>query len=73
MTGAVHTIFERATCKRSPQELYRMSGPHCDTYQFQNLASDPQYAVVVRDLNSLLTAELKATADPRILGTGDSF
>jgi arylsulfatase A-like enzyme len=69
----VRPLFELATAKRPAQELYRISGPHADVYQFHNLAADPQFASILRDLDDQLTAQLRATADPRILGSGDEF
>ncbi|MHC4529893.1 MAG: hypothetical protein ACYS29_18645 [Planctomycetota bacterium] len=38
-----------------------------------NVAGDPKYAKVKHELASALLAELFATKDPRVLGTGDAF
>ena len=42
-----------------------------DPEQLHNVADDPAYAKVKRELAEQLTAELKATGDPRIVGGVD--
>jgi N-sulfoglucosamine sulfohydrolase len=66
----VKPLFDRAVAKRPAEELYDL---HKDPYQLNNVAADPGYAKATEELASRLMAELKATGDPRALGTGDVF
>jgi N-sulfoglucosamine sulfohydrolase len=66
----VERLFERAFGKRPGEELYDL---HKDPDQLDNVADKPEYAEAKEKLSTELTAELKATKDPRILGKGDMF
>jgi hypothetical protein len=58
-------FFELAFAKRPAEELYDMKK---DPDQGSNIAFDPGYSQIKSELAARLTAELKATADPRISG-----
>jgi len=66
----VKPLFALAFGKRPAEELYDIRK---DPGQLHNVADDPAYADAKRKLAAQLTAELQATADPRILGKGDVF
>jgi len=66
----VKTLFELAFQKRPAEELYDLRK---DPAQLQNVAGRAEYAQAKEKLAGALMAELKATKDPRILGTGDVF
>ncbi|MBE3110711.1 MAG: hypothetical protein IMZ46_09395 [Acidobacteria bacterium] len=66
----VKPLFERAFGRRPAQELYDLRS---DPWQMRNVADDPQYATARKRLDGQLTAELKATGDPRITGQGAVF
>ncbi len=66
----VKPLFELAFGKRPAEELYDLNN---DPNQLNNVATNSEYAKIKNRLTSLLTAELKATKDPRILGKGDTF
>ncbi|MFT4690644.1 MAG: sulfatase family protein [Verrucomicrobiia bacterium] len=53
--------------KRPEFELYDMKQ---DPGQITNVAGKPEYANIVKRLTRQLTADLKATGDPRVLGRG---
>ncbi len=56
--------------KRPSDELYDIeTDPDC----VNNLASDPIYASVVKELKSKMDKALKLQKDPRVLGKGDIF
>lgn len=61
----VRPYFDRAFGKRPAQELYDLRN---DPHELKNVAEDPAYADAVRELDGRLMAELKATADPRVVG-----
>jgi hypothetical protein len=44
-----------------------------DPFQMHNVAEDPAYAKVVKDLRQRLLAELKRTGDPRVKNNGAFF
>jgi len=67
---AVKRLFDLAVAKRPTEELYDLRQ---DPDQLNNVADDPSYAKVKEELAARLMAELKATNDPRALGTGDVF
>jgi N-sulfoglucosamine sulfohydrolase len=67
---SVKKLFELAVAKRPAEELFDLGK---DPYQLHNVAGDPAYARVKEELAARLTAELRATGDPRVLGTGDVF
>ena len=62
--------FRRAFGKRPARELYDLRK---DPFELTNVADDPAYADTVKELDARLTAELKATDDPRAAGSGDEF
>ncbi len=62
--------FERAFGKRPARELYDLRK---DPFELKNIAEDPAYAGTVKELDTRLVAELKATHDPRATGAGDEF
>jgi arylsulfatase A-like enzyme len=66
----VKPFYERAFGKRPARELYDLRK---DPYELKNIAEDPAYAGVVKELEARLLAELKATGDPRAMGGGDEF
>jgi N-sulfoglucosamine sulfohydrolase len=56
--------------KRPPEELYRIkSDPDC----VKNLAADPEYAQVKRELSRKMEEMLRAEGDPRMLGNAAFF
>lgn len=67
---AVRKYYDLAFAKRPAEELYDLSK---DPGQVTNVAADPDYLQVRRDLAVQLTRELIATADPRIEGRGALF
>jgi len=67
---SVKPLFELAFGKRPAEELYDLNK---DPNQMNNVAANAEYAKIKNKLASLLTAELKATKDPRILDKGDVF
>jgi uncharacterized sulfatase len=66
----VKTLFELAFQKRPAEELYDLRK---DPAQIENVADRAEYAQAKEKLAAALMAELKATNDPRVLGTGDVF
>ena len=66
----VRRLFELAFAKRPAEELYDLQK---DPGQLSNVAGEPQYANVKKELAAALMAELKVTKDPRVLGKGDAF
>jgi len=66
----VKRLFELAFGKRPAEELYDLRK---DPGQLDNVAGEAEYAAVRKRLGNELTAELKATGDPRVLGKGDVF
>jgi N-sulfoglucosamine sulfohydrolase len=67
---AVKKLFELAFQKRPAEELYDVKK---DPEELHNAADDPAYAAVKKKLAAQLTAELKATNDPREVGGGEKF
>lgn len=66
----VRPLFKLAFERRPAEELYDL---HKDPNQLKNVAADPAYAKTKSDLSRRLMSELRATADPRVLGGGDKF
>jgi N-sulfoglucosamine sulfohydrolase len=66
----VDLLFKLAFEKRPAEELYDLKK---DSAQLINVAEKPEYAKAKARLAAILTAELKQTNDPRILGQGDAF
>ncbi len=67
---AVKKHFDLAFAKRPAEELYDLK---TDPDELVNVAADPKYADVLKRLSSELEAELRETADPRIIGGGEKF
>jgi uncharacterized sulfatase len=67
---AVKRLFELAVAKRPGEELYDLRK---DPNQLNNISDEPSYAKVKEELAARLMAELKATDDPRVVGSGDVF
>jgi hypothetical protein len=63
-------LFELAFGKRGAEELYDLRK---DPGQLNNVADRAEYAQVRKKLAAELTAKLRATKDPRVLGRGDVF
>lgn len=66
----VQPLYHLAFEKRPERELYDLRK---DPWQMRNVAADAAYAQTLKRLDAQLTAELKATGDPRIEGRGDVF
>tara|TARA_R110000850_G_scaffold148195_5_gene270418 strand:- start:335 stop:1885 length:1551 start_codon:yes stop_codon:yes gene_type:complete len=65
-----YDFYLKAFGKRPADELYDMEkDPDC----VNNLADDPEYAGLMKDLYAQMEEELIAQEDPRILGQGDIF
>ncbi len=62
----VRPLYDLAYAKRPAEELYDVQQ---DPHQFDNLAGDPDYASVLRELSEQLSQHLRQTGDPRELGT----
>lgn len=62
--------FEHAYGKRPREELFDLKK---DPHQMHNVADDPAYAKVVKDLRERLLAELERTGDPRVINGGQFF
>lgn len=65
-----HDLLMLAGDKRPRQELYRRK---TDPAQLHNLAGDPEYAGILRQLTSELHAELQRSGDPVLTGDGARF
>ena len=63
-------LFALAFGKRPAEELYDLRK---DPGQLNNVAGQSEYARAKSKLSAALTAELKASKDPRVLGKGDVF
>lgn len=64
------SYFDHAYGKRSREELFDLKK---DPHQMQNVAADPAYASVVKELRLQLMNELKRTRDPRLIDDGRFF
>ena len=62
--------FDHAYDKRPRIELFDMKQ---DPHQMKNVANDPEYAEVVKELQRWLLDELKRTGDPRLENNGLFF
>lgn len=67
---AVKKLFDLSFGKRPAEELYDLRK---DPEQLENVAEKSEYAKMKKALADQLTAELKATADPRVIGGGEKF
>ena len=64
------TQYNLAYDKRPSEQLYDIKkDPSC----VNNIALDPEYEVIRKDLKAKLDTELKRQGDPRVLGYGDIF
>jgi arylsulfatase A-like enzyme len=63
-------FHELAFGPRPAEELYDVRN---DPDQVRNLAAQPERAATLKQMREALEAELKQTADPRILGRGREF
>ena len=61
-------MYDLSFAKRPAEELFDLEK---DPEQLHNVADDPAYAEVKQKLAKQLSAELKATSDPRIVGGVD--
>jgi len=66
--AAHRKLYELAFAKRPAEELYDLEK---DPHQLNNVAGDPAYAEVKKELSQRLMAELKKTRDPRVIGGVD--
>ncbi len=67
---AVRKFFDLAFAKRPAEELYDLRQ---DPEELVNVAGKPAYSQAQRELAEKLTALLKATQDPRVIGGGEKF
>jgi N-sulfoglucosamine sulfohydrolase len=58
-------LYDLSFAKRPAEELYDLKK---DPNQLENVANDPEYADVRKELESRLMAELRETGDPRVVG-----
>jgi N-sulfoglucosamine sulfohydrolase len=58
-------LYDLSFAKRPAEELYDLRK---DPGQLDNVASDPDYAEIRKELEARLMAELRETADPRVVG-----
>ena len=63
-------LFELAFAKRPGEELYDLRN---DPDQLHNVAADPAYTQVKKELWNRLMGILQETGDPRVRGQGDLF
>ena len=63
-------LYEATYFKRPREELYDLKA---DPDQMTNVAGDPRYAAVQRELNQRLLDELRQTRDPRMVDDGRFF
>jgi len=67
---ADYNYYLLAFGKRPAEELYDMENdPDC----LNNLASNPKYAPIIKELKDQMEKELRKQKDPRVLGEGDIF
>ncbi len=66
----VAPLYDLAFGKRPAEEIYDV---HADPYQVDNLADDPDYALVREQLAERLMQKLRNAEDPRALGIGDDM
>ncbi|WP_197441462.1 sulfatase family protein [Thalassoglobus neptunius] len=62
--------FDIAFAVRPEFELYDLKS---DPDQVKNVAADPDYAMVLRELTDRMMNELRETGDPRVSGDGSTF
>ncbi len=67
---AEYRFYEMSFGMRPEEELYQIQkDPHC----MDNLAGNPEYAALKKQLREKMEAELTAQSDPRTLGNGEVF
>ncbi len=66
----VRELYALCFAKRPAEELYDLKQ---DPHELHDVADDPDYAAAKSKLSERLTDELRATADPRIVGGGEEF
>ena len=65
-----YSFYEMSFGKRPEEELYQIrKDPDC----MNNLAGNPEYAALKKQLREQMESELTAQGDPRTLGQGDVF
>jgi hypothetical protein len=65
-----YNYFKLSFGKRPADELYDLEkDPDC----VNNIASDPQYASLIKELKTRMETDLRKQKDPRVLGKGDVF
>ena len=65
-----YNYFKLSFGKRPADELFDLEkDPDC----VNNIASDPQYASLIKELKTKMESDLKKQKDPRVLGKGDVF
>ena len=70
-TDALHQrLYDLSFAKRPEIELYDLRK---DPHQLVNVATDERYAQTKARLTAQLTAELRRTGDPRVVGGGEKF
>ncbi|MEM9016895.1 MAG: sulfatase [Verrucomicrobiota bacterium] len=62
--------FDHAYGKRPKEQLFDLKK---DPYQMENVAEDPAYADIAKDLRTRLFTELESTGDPRLINDGEFF
>ena len=67
---AVKPLYDLAFAKRPAEELYALGD---DPHQMNNVADDPEHAVVKARLQERLMRELETTNDPRVTGAPVRF
>ncbi len=67
---AIKPFFELAMGQRPAEELYDLK---TDPNQLTNVADQSRYGDVKQKLSEQLMDELRATADPRVIGGGEQF
>ncbi|MFC1552018.1 sulfatase [Candidatus Latescibacterota bacterium] len=63
-------FYDLCFSKRPAEELYDLQN---DPDQLNNVAQDRNYKDIRKELSNLLISELKASADPRVIGGGEKF
>jgi arylsulfatase A-like enzyme len=66
----IKPFYDLAFAKRPAEELYDLKK---DPDQLTNIAGNESYAAIQKKLSAQLMADLKSTADPRVIGGADRF
>jgi len=66
----IQKYYDFAFGKRPKEELYDIKN---DPFEINNLAENPEFQNIKKQLNEQLMSELKATGDPRVTGDGMTF